>query len=210
MLNKVIPVPEEGEEPTPIVLAVTVDELKNHLRIELDETAEDDLLISLILSSTAAVEKYIQSILISSDWEYTMISLQDAEIVQNNKGILYLPLQPVQSVTGIYSIAYSGIEDENLEVEIDPDSYVFNASLGYIIRTPCYLWPSNGEYAGFKIKFSAGYGTAASDIPSDIREAVLRLAASHYSVRSDVQVGKTINLTGIVRELLSPYVNYSI
>lgn len=55
------------------------------------------------------------------------------------------------------------------------------------------------------IRFTAGYGDAAEDVPQAIRHGILIEIAKLYENREDVVVGKAINMMPAPERLLWPY-----
>jgi hypothetical protein len=55
-------------------------------------------------------------------------------------------------------------------------------------------WPDLGQFpAALQVEFKAGFGTAATDVPEDIRIAILQLAAHWYENALPVNVGNIVN-----------------
>jgi uncharacterized phiE125 gp8 family phage protein len=56
------------------------------------------------------------------------------------------------------------------------------------------------------VRFTAGYGDNASDVPASIRQALLVKIGQDYEARQDVVMGVTANtLPGGVLDRLAPY-----
>ena len=67
-------------------------------------------------------------------------------------------------------------------------------------------WDINRRHRAGTLVYVAGYGDAASDVPEDIRLAILRLIADYYEFREGVVSGVTaIELPEGVTNLLDPY-----
>ena len=92
-----------------------------------------------------------------------------------------IPRPPLQSVTSIKVLDYS-----NTESTIDSGVYFVNtrSEPGSVVPRQLETWPTEVlPEAGVTIRFVAGYGDAATDVPADIRLAVVTQAAHTLSQR---------------------------
>ena len=99
-----------------------------------------------------------------------------------------LPLPPVQSVT---SITYTDATGSS--ATWDSSKYTFSAS-----REPARIMPAYNENFptdvreqpdAVTVRFVAGYGDAATDVPDQIKHAMLLLISHWFENREDVVVG---------------------
>lgn len=178
----------------PAVEPVTVDEAKAHLRI--DHAEEDALLASLIATSRLHIETALDLALITQGWCWRLDAWPDEKIVA-------LPIRPVRSVDAVRITAASG-SVETLAAE----RFLLDGT-----GTPPRListdgaWPRPGAAAlGIEIEFTAGFGSAASDVPAPIRQALLTLVGHWYENRHGVELGGgEMRIPGAVSALLMPY-----
>lgn len=91
-----------------------------------------------------------------------------------------LPIAPVQAVEQVRLISVSGEE-----VQVDPARYHLqkDARQPRIVATGANL-PQLPFDGSAEVVFEAGFGPAWDDIPPDLRQSVLMLAAHHYENRS--------------------------
>lgn len=161
----------------------TLEVAKAHLRITID--AEDELIREYLVAARRWVESETKRALISQVWEY---SLPDWPLAwENDNGAIRLPLGRCLSVQEIRYRNTSDVETTLTGPTSDTPGTDYQEDLssdegGVVSPTPDDSWPS---LKGFRlrpviVKFTAGYGTDPSDVPSDLRMAVLyRLSDLH-------------------------------
>jgi uncharacterized phiE125 gp8 family phage protein len=142
----------------PAAEPVTLAEVKSMLRIT--DTADDDLINILITAAREVVEKFLNRALINQTW---------VQVSDSSPRRFTLPYPPLQSVTSITSY------DED-------DTGTVNSSANYITSTrtdPGYVILKNGSSwvdhrfdLSFEVKFVAGYGAAAANVPQSIRQGI--------------------------------------
>lgn len=155
----------------PTAEPITLDEAKEHLRVEVAE--EDGRIAGLILGARRAVENLIGRVLISQTWERTLDTFP--------AGAIELQLGPVQSVT---AITYTDLAGDPQTVPAE--DYNLDAARRVPLVWPGYglTWPSSRCYPGaVRVRYVAGY--TPETIPDDIREAMLVLIADLYEHRGD-------------------------
>ena len=103
---------------------------------------------------------------------------------------LDLPRSPLGSITSATYLDSTGAIATFASASYSAvNAGVANCS-GRLALKPDYDWPDLGDYAGaFSATYVAGFGAAATDIPEDIRIALLMLAAWYYEERLPVAVG---------------------
>jgi len=158
----------------------TTSEVKNYLKVD---DATDDALIAAMLKAARQVVEARQNIstltkTIIQKLERFPSSYKVATDYENVIKLLVYPVVSVSSITyldengalqtlaqNLYEVdTYRGIIGEAVDEDF-PDTYL---SLNDVTIT-----------------YTAGFGTAATDCPSDIRIAVLKLIANMYDNRGD-------------------------
>lgn len=183
----------------PSFTPVTLDEVKLFIRVDASVgSSEDTLITSLIETATHYAETITGRQLAQATWEYTMdMWLQGREI--------YLPKPPLRSVSYVKYITI-----DNIEHTIDPSLYVVdNVNIpGRIVLRPEFTFPAESLIPanGIRIGFISGYATA-SDIPREIRHAILLLVSHWYEYRGVVvdSVTSVREIPFAVDALLLPY-----
>jgi uncharacterized phiE125 gp8 family phage protein len=173
---------------------VTLAELKSHCRI--DSEAEDAYLTHLIDAAQTFIEndtsrRFItQTAQVSLDaWPAATGAMpwwdgqaQGAIGTFTQSTSLRLPIAPVQSVTSVTLLDEDGAGTAFTGFYLDKaDGY------GEIILKKGVAWPTPfRDKGGIIIDFVVGYGVDGTTAPSDLKHAVLLLAAHWYETREGV------------------------
>lgn len=177
----------------PVSMPVSVEEAKAHLRVE--HTAEDSLIESMIAAVTAELDgrqSYLRRALVTQTWDFTLPWFP-------RTGRIRLPMPPLQSVT---SVKYFDASNEEQTLSSDDYETITSADQGYIALKSGKAWPATYERnEAVAVRFVAGYG-AASDLPGNIRAAMLLRIGELYAYRGDAAIEG--NMSPTVRRLLSP------
>ena len=178
----------------PTVEPVTTDAMKDHSRI--DHMEEDGVVSSYEKAARQWCEKATGRAFVTQTWDLYMDSFP-------SKSALIIPMPPLQSVT---SVTY--YDEDNNSAVLASSNYIVSAGTpGRITLTSSGAWPSTSlrPADGVVVRFVAGYGDDASDVPEHARQAVRMLAAHLYENREPVIVGTSIaKLPFAVDALLSP------
>lgn len=155
----------------PTIEPITLDEAKLYLRVE--HSADDADITRLIKAAREWVERVTWRALISQTWKLRLTRFPC--------GPIYLPKPPLQSVS---SVTY---------VDADGTSQTWNSSLWIsdIYSEPGVLEPAYSQSypvtrairQAVTITFIAGYGSAATDVPARIREAIVEHVRNSYDNR---------------------------
>lgn len=177
---------------------LTSPETKAWLRIDADDTSEDDLVGALIEAVTAHLDGHagiLGRCLISQTWRVRFDCWHRC---------MRLPFPDVSNVVVKVTTeagATSTVSDASYDVLED-------AIGAYVRFHDDYAQPSAdlADVQAWAIEFNAGYGPAASDVPQAIRRAALLLVGHWYMNREAVNVGNiTSELPLGPRALLAPY-----
>lgn len=178
----------------PALEPVTVAEAKAHARI--DDSVEDVLIASLILTSRLHIEAALGLALITQGWTLSLDRWP-------KPGPVELPLRPAQSISAVRLIARDGTPHA-----LDSGSYRLDtASVLPRLVAQHDVWPvPERRHAGIEIAFVAGYGDTPEDVPQPIRHALLCLVAHWYEHRDPFQMGaRETAVPPAIGELLKPY-----
>ncbi len=164
-------------EETPVPsLALPVEEMKDHLRMGsgfADDGLQDGLIETYLRAALAAIEGRIGKMLFQRRF------LWEVECWREDEQAL-----PVSPVTGIVSVTL--VDATGGETVVPGATYRLIKDLhrprlaGKGTALPTI--PSDGAV---KVVFDAGFGAAWTDIPVDLRQAVLLLAGEYYEHRHD-------------------------
>ena len=154
----------------PIVEPVTVDEVKEQLRLELDEDTQDTMIESYIAAAREGVEKYLgralntQTIQIFFDCFFNLLEL---------------PYPPIQSLTHVKYFDSDGVQ-QTLSTDVYQSDII--SIPGRIILKSSQSWPTleTQKLNAVEVQFDTGYGDLATDIPQPIRQLVAAIAVDLY------------------------------
>ncbi len=179
----------------PLVEPVTLAEAKTLLRVETSD--EDALLTTLITTARMTVEANTGRSLVTRTLEET----RDRWPASRS---LVLPAPPLQAVQSVMLLDSEGGEKlwsaNNYTVEtVGPAPR--------IVLKPGVTWPAVTRPAGgIRIRFMAGYGDAATDVPPPLGHAVLLLVAHWYENRLPVVINAAAaQVPGTVNALVANY-----
>ena len=179
----------------PVVTPISVSEFKLFARIDHDD--EDAALSLMIEAVTDAAEQYLGRALIEQSITYTLDEWPGREVE--------LPYPPLISVTGIFLRGSDG----TFPVTPYAASNYFVVTEGIpgsiVLRTGATA-PTNAdvEAAGYQIRYKAGYGDEATDVPAAIRQALLVWTNNAYenrvvTVEPPVEVRSALSLYRVER-----------
>jgi uncharacterized phiE125 gp8 family phage protein len=157
----------------PAVEPVTTDEVKLHTRI--DGNTETTLLSSWITSARILAEQYQRRAYITQTWELILDGWPGMPIS--------IPRSPVQSVTSLkyYDTANTETSWDLSNLLIVTDTEPGRITLAYGITYPS---TTLREMNSVVIRYVAGYGDAASDVPENVKDAIHLYCAYRYENRT--------------------------
>ena len=163
----------------PTTLPLTTNEVKEHLRLDLDDKTQDALLKILIKTATDYAEKYTKIDFITRTYETLRDSFADS---------LELRRTPLQSV-----IKVEYLQDGSF-VTVSTDIYFATSSntFSHLALKKSQVWPTNEDLQeqSVKITFKTGYGNTLSSVPDSLREGLLQHIAAMYENRGDCGEGR--------------------
>jgi uncharacterized phiE125 gp8 family phage protein len=178
---------------------VSLAEAKAHLRVT--SSSEDALIASLLAAARVHLERSLSRAFLSQSWSLFLDRWPAAYDLE-------LPLAPVLSIAAIRvagpgsNIVTLAAGDYRLDGQAVPPR---------IVRTDGARWsaaalaPAQGAL-GIEIAFVAGHGTAATDVPAQLRQAILLLLAHWFEGRSPIELGATgAPLPEAIAVLVQPY-----
>lgn len=157
--------------------SLPVTEFRAHLRLGsgfADDAVQDPVLKGFLKAAMSAIEGRTGKVLLARDYLWSVASWADPDC-QN------LPVAPVSALNRITLVDRHGVEtDQDLSrVRLRPDLHEPQ------IRAAGAALPVIPQGGSADIRFTAGWGTAWSDLPADLAQAVLLLAAHYYEFRSE-------------------------
>jgi len=164
----------------PDVEPVSVAEAKEHCKIE--HALEDGYVASLVKAATGAAESFLNRALITQKWEmsFDCFPASPIEILK----------PPLQSVDSIKYIDVNGVEQTLAPSEYEVDT---GGETGRVALREGKSWPSTKTTLNaVKIAFTAGYGSAGTDVPEQIRQGIKLIVGELYERRENAIVGAPI------------------
>ena len=166
---------------------VTTAELKSQLRI--DSSTEDTLLATYISAATMMAENYCNRHFINADYKLWFNEMP-------SKFSLYYPDCTIDAdpgggataqgayrltATGLYSVM--GYDHWYCNFNSNPNTITFNDS---VPESPIAITSLGGtDNQRYYFTFTTGFGTAASDVPDAIKQAIKLIAGDMYYFRED-------------------------
>jgi uncharacterized phiE125 gp8 family phage protein len=152
---------------------VTLAEVKSHLRIDADITADDEWITNTgIPAAVDIAESYQNRALMTQTWVFGMDHWPKDRFCLTMP-LFELPKPPLQSVTSIKYTDKNGVEST-----IDPSDYLVNtfSLVGIVKLVSGKAWPSVelASTDAIKVEFVCGYKDTAS-IPAMTKTAIMEL-----------------------------------
>jgi uncharacterized phiE125 gp8 family phage protein len=165
------------EQTTVPTAALPVQALKNHLRLGTgfaDDGMQDGLIESYLRAAMAAIEGRIGKVLIARDFLWKLADWR-------NGAAQALPVAPVLDVASITLRDRDGVARV-----VPPAGYRLVADTHRPkVKAAGLLLPQVPMDGGIEIAFTAGFGVGWADVPADLAQAVLMLAAEYYERRHE-------------------------
>jgi len=161
----------------PVALPVTLAHVKEHLRLDPDDDTQNTYLTLLINAAAGFCEEYTRRTLINTGFRTFRNFFA---------GTIELLRSPLVSLDAFeYSV-------DGSFVAVDSNFYYMIQEIDYskiILRNSVY-YPTDGDdiLQMIRIEFTAGYGTASTDIPSKLYLAILNHIAALYENHGDCDV----------------------
>lgn len=158
----------------PSVYPITLDEAREQMRI--DDYDSDTLILRLISAATSFVDAQgvLGKAIITQTW---------AQWAGQSPGTVTLMLGPVQSVDAVKYYDTDGV----LQTDTLSNYEVLGtANRKTIAPKSGFNWPTTqNRDDAIKIEYTVGYGSAPSNVPETVRQAMLMLVAHWYENREN-------------------------
>lgn len=185
----------------PAIECVSLEDLKLHLRIELDETAEDEYLEGLNKAARSHIEGITRRALITSTWDYFLQGWPKGDFIK-------LPLGNLQSVPATQSVKWKDDDGTETTLTVTTD-YLWETNgeqCGRVVLPYGETWPSGTLYPSnpITVRFVAGW-TTAELVPYEIKSAIKLFAAKLYESRGEDTLGQTVHEDKTMDNLVRNY-----
>lgn len=155
----------------PVGEPVTLSDIKAQLQIDVSDTIYDDQINALIPAAREWCEQYQNRAYLT----------QTIELAQDHwpcNDEIRLPRPPLQSVSTLAYTTVGGTASTVSTSEYLVDTF---SEPGYLVAKEC--WPTDCLQAANAVRviYVTGYGTASSDVPVTIRQAIILLVAHWFN-----------------------------
>ena len=168
------------EETTVPDAALPVEGFKAHLRLGTgfgQGTTQDEVLAGFLRAALSAIEARTGKILMTRTFSWSLGFWRDLDAQ-------VLPVAPITNISRLATIARDGTETdagaETYWLQKDNQRPRVRATAA---RLP--VIPQNGSA---RVEFEAGFGPAWGDVPADLKQAVMLLAAHYYEYRHETSL----------------------
>lgn len=180
----------------PTVEPIDVATLKAWCRI--DASDEDAILTGLCIpAARQACETATGRALITQTWEAVLDAWPASSAIE-------LLRAPVLAITSVKYIDTNGVEQT-----LDSSAYALDkdSEPGWLLPAYGTDWPEARDTANaIRVRYTAGYGAAASDVPQALRMWIALHAAASYQTRESVQESdRPLTVNPALAGLIEPY-----
>ena len=184
------------EETTVPDAALPVDALKRHLRMGsgfAEDDVQDAVLSGFLRAAIAVIEGRTSKTLLARDFLLTV----QRWATPDAQGLGTAPVQTIGSVTLI--------DRHGATTLVAPTSYRLERD-GHMprLRAMASAFPAIPEGGQAELRFTAGYVADFGDLPADLAQAVLLLAAHYYEYRDETSLSEGCMPFGVT-SLLARY-----
>jgi uncharacterized phiE125 gp8 family phage protein len=183
----------------PALEALSLEEAKRHVRVELDGTDEDDYLRALLLAARDWADGETSKALLTQTLALRLDRFPCSHI--------YLPRPPLQSVTSITYLDSNGTlqtlaaaKYQVVGARVTPDAH---APCGYVQSAYGESWPSTYPVPEcVTITYIAGW-LSAEAVPQRIKQAMLLMIGDLYALRERTVLAATVATLDLVELMLA-------
>jgi uncharacterized phiE125 gp8 family phage protein len=186
----------------PAAEPLTLDELKNHLRVDFDD--DDALIASLGVAARSKCEDHIARSFITTGWVLTLdrfplpqinsatgqASLGWSQLNWSPERIYPSTSEPIRipraDLVAVSSLTY--VDPNGTTQTLDPSQYQVQAGApGMVYPARGLTWPASSvQSASVQVSFTAGYGTDPSAVPDTVKAVIKLLTALMYERREEI------------------------
>lgn len=172
--------------------------LRTHIQYDLNDPETNTWLDLLIQAARQWAETFTGRSFIKQSLLLTLDDFPGDEII--------LPRPPLISVSSV-----KFIDTDSTTTTVSSSKYHVNTDdePGLVVLKDDKDWPDGTPKTtqAVEVRYDGGYGSARSDVPGDIRTAILQLVAHWFQNRSNVTKGEGVprEVPMTVKSLLYPY-----
>ncbi len=177
----------------PTDLPVSLAMVKDHLRLNDGDAADEALVMGLVRAATETVEAYTGRALITRTLRLSLDAAPAGRFEPSFRiGVRLGPLEraielPMPPLIGVTSIVT--YDDADTATTFAASNYLVDTARepGRVALRNGAMWPAGADRAAnaIEITYTAGYGAGMADVPEPIRQAILAHIAQLYEYRGD-------------------------
>lgn len=177
-------------------LLINLSEVKAHLRIT--HISEDNLITNYIKEAQNFIESYISRALTINTYVYTYDQLNCQDNLPTDRVKVRVgKIKTLESVKTYDSDNTETVETIGDFIFINFDQY------SYILTKDSSDFPiGDRDYNPLSVEFTAGFDT---DLPFDLRQAILKLVANYYEYRESFSPEKMTEIPSGLENILNKY-----
>lgn len=173
----------------PSIVPVSLLTLRKQLNIADDDTTHDARLSAMASDAAEYVERHTRRSMITQVFQFTTTW----------RKLIELPRPPLQSVT---SIVITDINDAESTLNADDYEVVTGRFPGVVIMPDDT--PSLRDLEPVRIRFTAGYGANAGNVPAAMREIIARIVTFYFEPgRGDINMPMPQHIKDSIRGMSS-------
>lgn len=177
------------EQTSVAAASLPVADFRDHLRLGTgfaDEGAEDSILETFLRAAIAAVEAWTGKVLLERDFSWSLMAWRDGRAQT-------LPVAPVSEILTVRII-----DCLDWQSIVDPAKYRLQQDTHRpVLMARGSRLPTIPPQGSVSIEFTAGFGGNWLDVPADLSQAVMLLAAYYYEYRHEMRVGGAVMPYGV-------------
>lgn len=189
-IYKITTAPTSGSE-------VSLNDLKDFLRISTSDTGEDNLLRGFITTASSMIEADTGLTFFTTTFEARFVNFSSFPI-QLHRG----PCSTINSVSYIDSDGATQALVEGTDFIVDSTSSFYRIKLHSNFSIPSV---DVNKFHTIVVNFDAGYGSINTAIPRDLRHAIMLLCSHFYENRSASMAGSLTEIPFGVKAILAQY-----
>jgi uncharacterized phiE125 gp8 family phage protein len=182
----------------PAELALTMQEVKNRIKVEMTDQDDDEFIMLLIGATQGHAEDVTRRQFVEATFTYTIDAFPSGDEIE-------LPKPPLVSVTSVKYIDTSGVQQTFSSGNYDT---ITDQEPGFIRLGYNKEWPSTRDQPdAVEVIFKAGYGTQSS-VPAELKCAMGMHLGHHYDHRKSVEIGQGITMVEVPQgyeDLIYPF-----
>lgn len=168
----------------PAVEPIVAADVVAHSRLPIPTPAETTQINRMIQSSRETVEQRLWISLITQTRLQTLSDWPDTNVIE-------LAFPPLQSVT---SITYLDVDGVQQTLSTDVYDVVLDEFKGMVVLKFDQVFPFNrGDVGSIEVTYVAGYGDAATDVPSTIHLSLAQWVADRWEHREEHITGTIVS-----------------